>query len=141
MSDKDRIIAEDFVQNSIITWLSKHDWKIIKIATLSGRGVDIKACHNKYSRYYLIEAKGAKDSSSEEVAFVYSLGQIITRMNTSGSTRYYYGLGLPKGAADKAIRRIPYQIAKKLLLHVFSVDSKGNVTRYMPKDLEKMQKK
>ena len=78
MAINDRAIGEDFVQNAIITWLSKHDWKIIKIATLSGRGVDIKACHNKYSRYYLIEAKGAKDSSSEEVAFVYSLGDIIT---------------------------------------------------------------
>ena len=134
-------IKEDFVQNAIVKWLSKHDWRIMHLATLSGRGVDIKAKHNKYGRYYLIEAKGAKDGSSEEVAFVYSLGQIITRMNTSGRTRYYYGLGLPKGAADKAIRRIPHQIAMKLLLHIFSVDEKGNVFRYMPKDLKKLQMK
>lgn len=134
-------IAEDFVQNAVVVWLAKHDWKVVQLATLNGRGVDIRARHNKYSRYYFIEAKGAKDSSSAEVAFVYSLGQIITRMNTTGKTRYYYGLALPKQAADKAIKRIPYQIAKKLLLHVFSVDHKGTVTRYMPKDLEKAQRK
>lgn len=134
-------IREDFVQNKIIEWLSRNDWRLVKLATLSEAGVDIKARHNKYSRYYLIECKGTNGSSSgNEVAFVYSLGQIITRMNTSGKTRYYYGLGLPKGSADKAVKRIPYQIAKKLLLHIFSVDKKGNVVRYMPADLEKIQK-
>ncbi len=141
MKIKNEDIKEDFVQNSVIKWLSKNNWRIMSLATLGGKGVDIKARHNKYGRYYLIEAKGAKDKSSEEVAFVYSLGQIITRMNTSGKTRYYYGLALPKGSADKAIRRVPYQIAKKLLLHIFSVDKKGNVVRYMPKDLEKLQQK
>lgn len=138
MSNKE--IKEDFVQNAVIMWLSKNNWKLVKIATAREKGVDIKAKHNNYGRYYLIEAKGAKDSSSEEVAFVYSLGQIITRMNTAGKTRYYYGLALPKGSANKAIKRIPHQIAKKLLLHIFSVDHKGNVIRYMPKDLEKIQK-
>lgn len=132
-------IKEDFVQNALVVWLAKNNWKVIQLATLDGRGVDIRAKHNDYGRYYLIEAKGAKDSSSAEVAFVYSLGQIITRMNTTGRTRYYYGLALPKSSAEKAIRRIPYQIAKKLLLHVFSVDEKGTVIRYMPKDLEKLQ--
>jgi hypothetical protein len=62
-------------------------------------------------------------------------------MNTSGKTRYYYGLTLPEGSASRAIRRVPFQIAKKLLLHIFSVNKKGDVIRYMPKDLEKLQKK
>jgi len=141
MKRKNEEIKEDFVQNAVIKWLSKNDWRIMTLATLREKGVDIKARHNKYSRYYLIEAKGSKNKSSEEVAFVYSLGQIITRMNTSGKTRYYYGLALPKGSADRAIRRVPFQIAKKLLLHIFSIDKKGNVIRYMPKDLEKLQTK
>ena len=141
MKRKNEDIKEDFVQNSVIKWLSKNDWRIMTIAAEGEKGVDIKARHNKYSRYYLIEAKGAKDKSSEEVAFVYSLGQIITRMNTSGKTRYYYGLALPEGSAKRAIRRVPFQIAKKLLLHIFSVNKKGAVTRYMPKDLERLQKK
>lgn len=132
-------IKEDFVQNAVVIWLAKNNWKVIQLATLRGRGVDIKAKHNNYGRYYLIEAKGSKDNSSAEVAFVYSLGQIITRMNTTGRTRYYYGLALPKVAANKAVKRIPYQIAKKLLIHVFSVDEKGSVIRFMPKDLEKIQ--
>lgn len=137
--NKNRAISEEFVQNRLVEWLSKNDWRIVKAATLTERGVDIKAVHNKYSRYYLIECKGSKNSSSEEVAFVYALGQIITRMNTSGTTRYYYGIALPEKSAKKAIKRIPYHLAKKLLLHVFSVDEFGKVIRYMPKDIEKIQ--
>ena len=134
-----REIGEDFVQNRVVEWLSQQNWRIIKSATLREKGVDIKARHTRYSRYYLIECKGSKDSSSEEVAFMYSLGQIIIRMNTSKSTRYYYGIALPENAAKKALKRIPFQICKKLLLHIFSIDKKGKVTRYMPKDIEKHQ--
>lgn len=133
-------ISEDFVQNRVIEWLSKNSWRIVRTATLVEKGVDIKAVHSKYGRYYLIECKGSKNSSSEEVAFVYALGQIITRMNTGGTTRYYYAIALPENSAKKAIKRIPFNLAKKLLLHVFSVNSKGNVTRYMPKDLEAIQR-
>ena len=61
------------------------------------QGVDIKVCHNKYSRYFFIETKGESSAKSakskKETVFVYSLGQIITRMKV-GSARYYYGLGL-----------------------------------------------
>ena len=134
-----REMSEDFVQNRVLEWLSQKNWKIIKSATLREKGVDIKARHARYSRYYLIESKGSKDASTEEVAFVYSLGQIITRMNTSKSTRYYYGIALPENAAKKALKKIPFQICKKLLLHIFSVDKTGKVNRYMPKDIEKYQ--
>jgi len=137
--DKSRNITEEFVQTRVIEWLSQNNWKLVKVATLKEKGVDIKAVHTRYSRYYLIECKGAKDSSSEEVAFVYALGQIITRMNTSGTTRYYYGIALPKKSADKAIKRLPYQVAQKLLLHIFSVSKKGDVVRYRPADLKRLQ--
>jgi hypothetical protein len=130
-------MKEEFIQNAIVKWLNKNGWLVTTLATTSQRGVDIKAKHSKYGRYYLIETKC---SSIPEVDFVYSLGQIITRMNSSGKTRYYYALGLPEKAASIALRRIPYQIAKKLLLHIFSVDDKGNVKRYMPKDIERSQK-
>lgn len=87
--------------------------------------MDIRVRHNKYSRYFLIETKGESSAKSArqvlEVAFVYSLGQIITRMK-AGRSRYYYGLGLPVASANIAIRRIPWQVAKKLLLYIFSVD-------------------
>ncbi len=129
-------ITESFIQKSIIEWLSRHDWGSFHIAQLRDKGVDIKAKHNRYGRFYFIETKG---SSSAEVDFVYSLGQIITRMKDSGSTRNYYALGLPHRSASIALRRLPFQVAKKLLLHVFSVDDHGRVTRYMPKDIERHQ--
>jgi len=129
-------ITEEFVKNSIITWLSQNDWQFLNIATPQGKGVDIRAKHNKYGRYYFIETKG---SSNAEVDFVYSLGQIITRMKDSGSTRNYYALGLPQKSAAIALRRLPFQVSKKLLLHIFSVNEHGHVTRYLPKDIEKHQ--
>ncbi len=143
MSDrkKPKTISEDFVKNAIIKYLSRNEWGTnLQFGGLRERGVDIKVRHNRYSRYFLIECKGQGiGRGSNEVAFVYSLGQIISRMNTSGKTRYYYGLGLPEKAAKIALRRLPWQVAKKLLLYVFSVTSSGTVTQYSWQDLRKKQ--
>jgi len=38
------------------------------------------------------------------------------------------------------LRRLPWQVAKKLLLYVFSVDGKGNVKKYDWQKLKKHQK-
>ena len=140
-------MTEEFVKNSIIKFLSRNEWGTnLQFGTLRERGVDIKVRHNRYSRYFLIECKGQGKSSNtksnnsqKEVAFVYSLGQIITRMKTSGSTRYYFGLGLPDDSAKIALRRLPWQVAKKLLLYVFSVTASGKVTQYSWQDLKKVQ--
>ena len=95
-----------------------------------------------YNRYFFIETKGqGKNRSSSEVAFIYSLGQIITRMKDRGSTRNYYGLALPTRSAQIAIRRISWQVAGKLLLHIFSVSADGEVTYYTPSDIKKYQTK
>lgn len=135
-------MKEEFVQKNILNYLKKIGFsKNLKESKLHGHGVDIKVRHEKYGRYYLIEVKGADNPSNEEVAFVHAIGQIITRMNTTGATRYYYGIGLPERSAKIALRRLPYQIAKKLLLHVFSVNKKGEVKRYLPADLKKIQKR
>jgi len=141
-------ITEEFVQRSIIKYLSKNEWGMnLQFGGLREKGVDIKVRHNRYSRYFLIECKGegksksAKSNNSHrEVAFVYSLGQIITRMNTTGKTRYYYGLGLPESSAKIALRRLPWQVAKKLLLYIFSVNEKGDVEKYDWQKLKKHQK-
>ena len=107
---------------------------------LHDRGVDIKVRHNRYARYFLIECKGQGiGRGSSEVAFVYSLGQIISRMKSGGTTRYYYALGLPEISAKIALRRLPWQVAKKLLLYVFSCDQEGNVKQYSWQDLKKVQ--
>ena len=135
-------MTEEFVKNSIIKFLSRKEWGTnLQFGELREKGVDIKVRHNRYSRYFLIECKGqGVGRGSSEVAFVYSLGQIISRMKSSGTTRYYYGLGLPEKSAKIALRRLPWQVAKKLLLYVFSVAPNGKVKQYSWQDLKKMQK-
>jgi len=135
-----KIISEDFVKNSIIKWLSANGWGHFQFGDLHEKGVDIKAKHHQYSRYFLVETKGqGKIRQADEVAFVHSLGQIITRMKTNKTTRYYFGLGLPEVSAKIALRRLPWQVAKKLFLYVFSVDQSGNVGQYSWQDLKKAQ--
>ncbi|MFH1558981.1 MAG: hypothetical protein ABIC19_00470 [Patescibacteria group bacterium] len=135
-------MTEEFVKNSIIKYLSRKEWGTnLQFGSLRERGIDIKVRHNRYSRYFLIECKGQGiGQSSSEVAFVYSLGQIISRMKSSGTTRYYYGLGLPEISAKIALRRLPWQVAKKLLLYIFSVDQEGNVKQHSWQDLKKVQR-
>jgi len=138
-----RTISERFVRRAIINYLARKGWdRGLREKETAEHGVDIKVRHNKYSRYFFIETKGESSSRSaksvREVAFVYSLGQIITRMK-AGEARYYYGLGLPETSARIAIRRIPWQVAKKLLLYVFSVDKRGKVKQYSWKNLKTAQ--
>jgi hypothetical protein len=138
-----KVVSERFVRRAIITYLARKGWdRGLREKETAEHGVDIKVRHNKYARYFFIETKGESSSKSaksvREVAFVYSLGQIITRMK-AGSARYYYGIGLPELAANIALRRIPWQVAKKLLLYVFSVSNSGKVRQYSWKELRRIQ--
>jgi hypothetical protein len=130
-------MTEKFVEQQIIKWLSKNGWGTnLEFSELHKHGVDIKVRNNNFSRYFLVECKGeGKSRSSNEVAFIYSLGQILTRMNV-GKARYYYGIGLPFKAANIALRRLPWQVARKLLLSVFAVYSDGEVKRHTWQDLK-----
>lgn len=140
MGKENEIISEDFVKNSIIKWLSCNGWGYFKFDKLHTHGVDIRARAIKYSRYFYIETKGqGKLRQSNEVAFIYSLGQIITRMKDNKSTINYYGLGLPEKSATIALRRLPWQVAKKLHLSILSVSSKGEVIQYTWNELVKNQ--
>lgn len=138
-----KVLSEREVRRAIRSWLFRNDWgrNCVEKETRE-QGVDLQVCHNRYSRYFLIETKGESSAvsakSQRETAFVYSLGQIITRMNV-GKARYYYGLGLPASSAMIAVRRIPWQVAKKLLLYVFSVDTQEKVTKYGWQDMKKVQ--
>jgi hypothetical protein len=139
-----KILSERKVQDYIISYLGRKGWaRNIKRRDLHEHDVDIKIRHNKYSRYFLIETKGESGSKSaksvSENSFICSLGQIITRMKT-GESRYYYGIGLPESSARIAIRRLPWQLAKKLLLYVFSVDNAGKVRQYSWKELKQTNK-
>lgn len=136
-----KLLSEKFVKQSIIRWLFRNNWgRNLEVGELRDQGVDIRVRHNKYTRYFLIETKGeSKLRQGQEVAFVYSLGQIITRMKVGGSTRYYFALGLPESSAKIAIRRVSWQVAKKLLLYIFAVDKTGKVKQYSWQDLKKVQ--
>lgn len=137
-----KTLSEKIVKQAIIKWLFRNGWgRNLEVGELRDKGVDVKVRHNNYARYFLIECKGEGESrGSAEVAFVYSLGQIISRMKTTGETRYYYGLGLPETVAKIALRRLPWQIAKKLLLYVFSVDKNGKVKQYSWKEIKNLKK-
>ena len=133
------LLSEKFVKQSIIKWLFRNGWgRNLEVGELRDKGVDIRVRHNNYARYFLIETKGeSKIRQGQEVAFVYSLGQIVTRMKTNA--RYYYALGLPAASAKIALRRLPWQVAKRLLLYVFSVSQDGQVKQYSWQDLKKHQ--
>jgi len=134
------VISEQFVKNRIITWLGKNNWRCVEISEEGRHGVDIKAKHNKYPRYYYIETKGEPDknvkhpSSRMEVNFVYALGQILLRMKTK--SRNYYAIGLPKNYSKKVKSRLSSNICKKLNLHIFLVNSEGNIERLTWKNLK-----
>lgn len=132
------IIDEIFVKNSVLKWLSANGWGYFQFGGLHEKGVDIRAKHHRYGRYFFVETKGGKH---DEVNFIYSLGQIVSRMKTGGTTRNYYGLGVPSACANIALRRLPWQVAKKLLLFVFSVEPSGNVKQIAWQDLKKEQVK
>lgn len=137
-----KIISEEFVKRSVIKFLTNRGWsKNLEYDDLRTRGVDIKVTNSQYRRTFFIEAKGASSyRAGFEVAFIYSLGQIVTRM-ASLKARYYFGIALPKRSADIAIRRIPYAFAVGVCLHVFSVDDDGQVIWYKPVDIKKYQNK
>lgn len=140
MAVKAKVISEEFVKRAVIRHLANLGWsKNLEYDDLRVPGVDIKVTNSKYSRTFFIEAKGGSISrSGAEVAFIYSLGQIVTRMR-SLKARYYYGIALPKKSADIAIRRIPYAFAVGVCLHILSVDDDGKVLWYKPADIKKHQ--
>lgn len=146
-----RLLTEDFVQNSIVSYLSENGWsKSLKSKSLKEHGVDIKVRNNKVSRYWLIEVKGDASPTAKyprshrEVNFNLALGQIVTRMMTDGARgykyRYKYGIGYPASFRSIVIRRLPYDVCDKLNLYVFFVDENSSVELLGWRDLKKLQK-
>lgn len=133
-------LKEEFVKHAIIRYLSTLGWGHFEYGDLHTRGVDLRAKRLRYSRYLYLEAKGSSQLiQSDETGFIYSLGQIVTRMKDSGSTRNYYGIGLPDSAARIALRRLPWQVSKKLLLTIYSVNSLEEVEEFSWSELKKLQ--
>lgn len=146
-SKNKKSLTEREVQLAVLGYLYKTGWGTRPhIKQKNEKGVDIRVQNDKApSRYFFVETKGESKSKSarsvSEVAFVYSLGQLVTRMKVVDARyAYCYGLGLPENSAKIAIRRIPWQFAKKICLYIFSVDYKSKVKKYSQKDLKKIQK-
>ncbi len=132
------IITEDFVQKSVIKHLEKNGWsKSLQSKELWEQGVDIKVCNNKFSRYWLVEAKGdpsekvKSPAGSQSSSFNSALGQIITRMHRNGKRGYKYGykygIAFPTSFRKMDLRKIPFDVMDKLNLYLFFVDSFGVV--------------
>lgn len=146
---KKRILTEDFVQKQIEKYLAAKGWNHnLKSKGLREHGCDIIVSdgNNKNkARRFFIECKGRSTAKSAksiaETNVLFALGQLVTRMSVIARHAYKYGLGLPQESAQKALKRIPWQVARHLCLSVFSVDDYGNVTEYSPKDFKKIQLK
>lgn len=140
-------LTERQVQLAVLEHLYKVGWGTRPhVKQTNEKGVDIRVQNDKRpSRYFFIETKGGSTAKSAramlETAFVYSLGQLVTRMKVVDARySYQYGLGLPEKSAKIALRRIPWQFARKMCLHIFSVQQDGKVNQYKPADIKKHQK-
>lgn len=150
MKGKHKILTEDFVQKNLIIYLEQEGWSTsLKSAELWEHGVDIKVRNNKFSRYWLIEAKGDPSESvkspggSRSSSFNSALGQIVTRMHRDGKRvykyGYKYGIAFPISFKTMAIKKLPFDVMDKLNLFLFFVDAKGEVEVIDWKLMKKIQ--
>jgi hypothetical protein len=141
-------LTERDVQLAILKQLYKDGWGTHPhIKHTNEKGVDIIVQNDAVpQRRFFIETKGESGTKSKysmaETNFVYAIGQLITRMKVVDARyTYNYGLGLPEKSAKIALRRIPWQLAQKLCIYIFSVARDRKVIRYSSKDMRKIQEK
>ncbi|XQP55325.1 MAG: hypothetical protein ACOQNV_00950 [Mycoplasmoidaceae bacterium] len=146
-------LTENEIADLIIAYFKKNPkWHIFKKAdpTTKQHGSDIVIKGGTANgEVYTIECKGKSYSKSHKAinkeGWLNALGQLITRMTPSLSIKngkykgsvnraYKYGLGLYWIGAQVALRRIPRAVAKALNLYVFSVNEKGYVKKFSPKN-------
>ncbi|MDO8489780.1 MAG: hypothetical protein Q7S47_00010 [bacterium] len=130
----DKTIPESKVINAVLDWAYKNSYGLRpRIKHGNVHGVDLELTHETTGHKYFIECKGGPH---HEVNFVYSLGQIITRMNRK-PLGVNYGIALPTRAAEIARKRIPRNFASRNKLTIFSVSNDGKVKRLVPTDFKK----
>ncbi|NCF75479.1 MAG: hypothetical protein GWO87_03270 [Xanthomonadaceae bacterium] len=148
------ILTENFVQDAVVRYLDKKGWsKCLNSAKLHEHGVDIKVKNNKVGRYWLIEVKGdpkAKVKSpagSRSSSFNSAIGQIITRMHSNRSEKYRdcyhgykYGIAFSTYFRDMVIKKVPFNVLRRLCLYIFFVDKKGDMEEINWRKLKKIQK-
>ncbi len=123
----EKIISEPGVIEAVLGWAYKNSYGLKpKIKYGHKHGVDLELNHEKTRHKYYIECKGGPH---HEVNFVYSLGQIITRMNRK-PLGVNYGIALPSKSAEIARKRVPKSFATRNKLTIFSVSNDGKVKRF-----------
>ena len=139
-------LTERQVQLAILAFLYKDGWGTrLHAKHVNEKGVDIVVQNDKVTqRRFFIETKGESSAKSKysmaETNFVYALGQLVTRMKVVDARyTYNYGLGLPEKSVIIALRRVPWQFAKKLSLYIFSVSRDRKVIKYSSRDMRKIQ--
>jgi len=132
---EEKTINEHEVIETVLLWAYRNNYGLRpKIKHGNNHGVDLELTHEKTRHKYFIECKGGPH---HEVNFVYSLGQIITRMNRIPKG-VQYGIALPTHSAEIARKRIPRGFAVRNKLTIFSVSNDGKVTRFVPKNFKKI---
>jgi hypothetical protein len=124
-------LDEAAVQNAVVCFLPTISYHPRHLKTVRQQGVDIKAKHSQYGRYFEIEVKGepgkgAKSAASgRETRFLLALGQMLTRIQPK--REYKYGIAFPSTYRAIVKRRIAPEIMKHLRLSFFFVDQQGQV--------------
>lgn len=145
-----KLLSEKFVQDSIIEHLFHKGWsRNLRSKSVDEHGVDIKVRNNNFARYWLVECKGDASKTAKyprshrEVCFNLALGQIVTRMKSSGKRGYKYGykygVGFPASFRDLVMRRLPFNVADRLNLYIFLVGVGGKVELLDWKKLKAVQ--
>lgn len=146
-----KLLTEPFVQEKIIKHLNSNGWsRNLRQAELRQQGIDIRVRNDNFGRDWLIEVKGdptekvKSPSGSRSSIFNSALGQIITRMHTTGQRGYRYGnkygIGFPISFKEMILRKLPYDVCFRLNLYVFFVDSEGIVEEFSHKEIKQNQK-
>jgi hypothetical protein len=123
-------LREQQVQNAVVTFLPRLGYHASDLKSAHEHGVDIRAKHADYGRFFLIEVKGdpirAKSPrSGRETRFVMALGQILTRILPRRA--YRYGIAFPGAFEPLVLRRIDAGLARSLRLSFFFVSDGGTV--------------
>ena len=142
------VASERFVRKAVVRWLTGKNqrarWEIVNTAETGEHGVDIEA--ERYGIKFFIEAKGDADPktvakknlhTNRGVKFQIALAQIISRMRRKEAA--LYGLALPLSYRDQATRNVPWNVSRKLKLHLFLVNDKGEVEHLTSRELKALQ--
>jgi hypothetical protein len=132
------VLTESHVRTAVLFWLRRKGYAITDPKEQAEHGVDIRARHLKYPRYFLVETKGdpiksKKPDGTRTSCFWVAVGQIATRMDTSAL--YHYGIAFPDTFHKKVVN-LPWQFCKKNRLSIFLVDENKKVKHLTWKDLK-----